>query len=769
MEDRDVILLPRESGTRAVTVMRGEAVTGADADEININITRLMDPSDRAIVVPRHGSRLGDHPEANLPVPHPLISARHALLTPPAVPGGSLGVRDLGSAHGTWVDNRRLGENEEIQVPPGATIYLGPVPVRWDGAMMHVPTTPRPPILEARHLKVRAPGRGGRLLLDDVSLGVQPGEFMAIVGPSGAGKSTLLRALCGRVPLEDGHVIVGDHTVTSGPDAASWGYVPQDDTLHTGLSVHRALGYIARLRLPSDMTRQQRKERVEAVLRDVDMQEQSSQQIKTLSGGQRKRVGIACELLVNPAILFLDEPTSGLDPHLDAAIMRLLRRLADKGHTVVLVTHSIAHLDMVDMLAFVGGGGRLIYYGPPSEALSFFTVASYADIYEQYGDPERAKAGRSHFRDSDLGHRYIDERLRVHDGTASATDASTRTSRADATPDDGQATVRDVEDGSPANADDGAAAQRARRRDAIHQMGVLALRYTEVHLWHDKGNLRLILVGTFAVAILLRWISVEHTFTPTQLFPTEQLLTMLALAVTFFGTMLAVHELVKERALYLHERASGLQVAPYILSKTVVLGMLCTLQAGVLLKIVAQKAPDMPAHGILIGAQSEIFVTLTLTAWGAVAGALLLSSLVDTKEQSMVAASVFLLVQLLLDGVTAGLAGAPDWLSRLLVARWSLGALGLTVNLDGLQAATSQPADGWPKVIYSPPDALHLAWYWIILLGLTAAALWATYRIELSRDATGGGLTARAAWNTIRVLYRDIAGRTMPWLRRQKG
>ncbi len=505
MEDRNTILALREAGAEAITVTRGGVVTGTGGGDLAADITQHMDPSDRMILVPARDSQVANRLAADLPVPHPLISAPHALLTPPTTPGGPLSVRDLGSARGTWVGNRRLGEDEEIQVPPGATIYLGPVPVQWDGEAVHVPTAPRPPILEARHLRVRAPGRKGCLLLDDVSLSIQPGKFVAIIGPSGAGKSTLLRALCGRVPLAGGHVIVGqDHAVASGPDATSWGYVPQDDTLHTGLHVRRALGYVARLRLPPDWTRQRRRECVEAALRDVGITEkQARQQIKTLSGGQRKRIGIACELLVNPAVLFLDEPTSGLDPHLDASIMHILRHLAHEGHTVVLVTHSIAHLDMVDTLAFVGAGGRLLYYGPPGKAVASFKdvgVASYADLYERFSDAEQPR---------DDG----EDVNRARTDAAATGTTATGSAPGGVAPDltDGRATAGDIEDGLVGRTD-GVTATRLAGRDAIRQTGVLMLRYMEVHLWRDKGNLRLILVGTGAISVLLRWISVDRNY-----------------------------------------------------------------------------------------------------------------------------------------------------------------------------------------------------------------------------------------------------------------
>src|SRR5205814_6578393 len=103
--------------------------------------------------------------------------------------------------------------------------------------------------------------------------------------------------------------------------------------------------------------------------------------VKKLSGGQRKRVSIALELLANRSLVFLDEPTSGLDPGLDRKMMFLLRKLADKGHTIVLVTHATNNINACDYVCLLCQGGRLAYYGPPEEAKAYFGKTDFAEIY----------------------------------------------------------------------------------------------------------------------------------------------------------------------------------------------------------------------------------------------------------------------------------------------------------------------------------------------------------------------------------------------------
>ena len=256
--------------------------------------------------------------------------------------------------------------------------------------------------------------RARKILLDDVSLVIEPREFVALVGGSGAGKSTLMKALCGVAWAGSGNVLVGDEDLVKSYDRyrQRFGYVPQDDILHAGLAVGEALGFAARLRLPPDIGRVELNQRVEESLAQVGLAElPRSQLIRSLSGGQRKRVSIAAELLAEPALFFLDEPTSGLDPGLEKRMMALMRRLADSGRTIILVTHATANIDQCDHVAFMGRGGRLCFFGPPQRALEFFGVTSgdYADIYDALeSDPD---AWEQRFLASTDYHEYVAGRL----------------------------------------------------------------------------------------------------------------------------------------------------------------------------------------------------------------------------------------------------------------------------------------------------------------------------------------------------------------------
>lgn len=212
--------------------------------------------------------------------------------------------------------------------------------------------------------------RGRKTLLDQVSFPVGAKCLLAVVGPSGAGKSTLLGALTGLRPADRGTVLYDGRDLYR--DYAELrsriGLVPQDDILHSQLTVRRALTYAAELRFPQDTAKAERQARVDEVIGELGLEQRADLPIHSLSGGQRKRVSVALELLTKPSLLFLDEPTSGLDPGMDRSVMNMLRDLADDGRTVIVVTHSVLNLEGCDRLLVLAPGGRIAYFGAPGEA-----------------------------------------------------------------------------------------------------------------------------------------------------------------------------------------------------------------------------------------------------------------------------------------------------------------------------------------------------------------------------------------------------------------
>ena len=234
-----------------------------------------------------------------------------------------------------------------------------------------------------------------KTLLDDISLGAQPGTLTAVIGPSGAGKSTFARLVAGYTHPTRGTVAFEGHNIHA--EYASLrsriGMVPQDDVVHGQLTVQQALMYAAELRLPPDTTKEDREQVVARVLEELEMTKHLHTRVDKLSGGQRKRASVALELLTGPSLLILDEPTSGLDPALDRQVMTMLRQLADAGRVVLVVTHSLTYLDVCDQVLLLAPGGKTAFCGPPSQIGPTMGTTNWADIFSSVADdPDGAKA-----------------------------------------------------------------------------------------------------------------------------------------------------------------------------------------------------------------------------------------------------------------------------------------------------------------------------------------------------------------------------------------
>lgn len=232
-------------------------------------------------------------------------------------------------------------------------------------------------------------GGNKKYILRNVSLKINPGELIAILGGSGAGKTTFMNCINGFEPATEGRVLVDGLELYKNYQSlkSCMGYVPQQDIVHDNLTLESMLTYTGKLRLPSDVTKQELSTRVAEVLEMVDLTKEKDTFIRKLSGGQRKRASIAVELVSDPSLFFLDEPTSGLDPEAETNLMHQLRRLSDQnGKTVIVITHTLQNIRLFDKVIFLAPGGKLCFYGTPGEAEKFFEVDNLADAYEKISD-----------------------------------------------------------------------------------------------------------------------------------------------------------------------------------------------------------------------------------------------------------------------------------------------------------------------------------------------------------------------------------------------
>ncbi|MFI8535589.1 FHA domain-containing protein [Streptomyces aquilus] len=619
--------------------------------------------------LPTRTVRIGRADDNDLVIDDLVVSRRHAELR--ALPDGSYEIVDLGSHNGTYLNGRAV---TRALLGPGDVVGIGHSAFCLVGDQLQEYVDTGEVSLDVQDLTV-AVDRGRKTLLDHVSFPVGEKCLLAVVGPSGAGKSTLLGALTGQRPADHGTVLYDGRDLYR--DYAELrqriGLVPQDDILHAQLTVRAALTYAAELRFPQDTAKAERQARVEEVIDELGLRQRADQPVHSLSGGQRKRVSVALELLTKPSLLFLDEPTSGLDPGMDRSVMHMLRGLADDGRTVIVVTHSVLSLDVCDRLLVLAPGGRIAYYGPPEDTLAYFGYEQWPEAFEAFErDQDRDWAGE--FRTSPFQRQYV-----------------TEASGQPRVPRSGPVVI--------------APPPRPRSRGA--QLGTLVRRYATA-LSADRTFLAIMIALPFVMGAMARALAGSKLTQETAM----NALLILCVGGVLTGAANAVRELVKERTIYQRERAVGLSRSAYLMSKIVVLGTVTVLQA-VVLTLVALLGVDLNApggEGVLMPPLVEITVAVALLAFTAMMLGLLISALVRKEEVTMPLLVLLAIVQVVFCGALLKLDGVPglEQLSWLVPARWALGAMAGTVGLARIV----------PGELTTDPLFRHSAKVWLLNVGM---------------------------------------------------
>ncbi len=629
---------------------------------------------------------IGRHEGCDVCLDHPAVSRTHARI---ARRNGGYAVEDVGSSNGTFVNGERVTPGEARSLRPGDTIRVGPVRFTFAPDRLEQADESRDLRLDALHLN--QPVAKGLNLLQDISLSVHPREFVAVVGVSGAGKSTLVDALNGFRPARQGSVLVNGADLYRDFDAfrTNLGYVPQDDIIHKELTVYKALDYAAQLRLPPDTTRPERDARVREVMETLGLSERRDVSISRLSGGQRKRVSIGAELLTKPGLFFLDEATSGLDPGTESQMMRLLRKLADQGHTVVLITHATKNVMLCDQVVFLARGGNLAYYGPPDEALAYFEVDDFDGIYEKLESESTPEAWAEKYRQSEQYRRFVVERLEEKYGPFKAGAA-------------GAPQLRPAAAAAPARA-----GPAARSVSTLRQFRVLSSRYLEI-IRRDRINLALLFLIAPALGTidLIAW--------PRNIFDLREgdsiramtMIFMAALIPFLVGALSSVREVVKETPIYMRERTVTLKIVPYLVSKVWV-GFLFALYHG--FALFAMKWISVDFSHLETMDLFQFYGTLALATMSGVMWGLLISALVPREEQAMLLVIGVVVVQMVFSGgllPLTQLGTAGDVLGGVTSTKWSFEGLTASAhvksgvceseslsacNLPGLQSYATDP------------------------------------------------------------------------------
>lgn len=592
-----------------------------------------------------------------------LISSRHATITKS---NGSLAIEDLSSTNGTYINGQRIKGRSTLRAEDVIQIgaFLLRVNTERGVTVFDTRAKTRLDVLKVTKEVRNRSGAGKIRLLDDVDLSIRPNEFVGLLGPSGAGKSTLMDALNGMRPASSGRVLVNNLDLYQHLESLkqSIGYVPQDDIIHRELTVYRTLYFVAQLRLSRDISRQEIEQIVAEVMDITGLAERKDVPISQLSGGQRKRVSIAVELITKPSVIFLDEPTSGLDPATEEKVMKLFRQIAESGRTVILTTHAMENVKLFDKIVLLMRG-KLVFYGKPQEALAHIGAESFKDLYDKLEAP-------------------INERLATTAATSSKEQIAeqvaeewkqrfieTRQYRANVTE-----PLREIAIGAQQIVP---AKRRTGLGELLRQWATLSRRYLEV-LGRDKFNL-LILFGQAPIIAFLTYIVVGAK--ATRDFPYF----VFALVALWFGTSVSAREIIRERAVYNRERMVNLRLLPYVGSKLFVLLLIVSTQC--LFLFGSLKLLDLVGIFQLPGTWGGLpqLIIMIITSMVGIALGLFISAIVKTSEMATSLVPLILIPQILF----CGLVGVPKDISRVvgvvMPATWSFDEMKRLSALDVLR------------------------------------------------------------------------------------
>ncbi|MAA80337.1 MAG: hypothetical protein CL916_13870 [Deltaproteobacteria bacterium] len=606
---------------------------------------------------------IGRDPSTNISIKSNRVSWKHAKVV---VVDGETTLYDLSSSNGCFVNGKRIRKS---RVTANDQVSIGGVQINLFNIQQDINDQIR---LDAKNITRTL--SSGKILLHGISLSIYPGEMVALMGPSGAGKTTLLEILTGQKSPSSGNIVINGQDLHKnwGLFRDRIGYVPQEDIMHRDLSVYEVLYYAAKLKLPSDLPKKELETIVEDLLTKMGLAHIRNniiggEKVRGISGGQRKKVNIALELLTEPDLLFLDEPTSGLDSSSTLDVMKVLKELSDDGTTIIMTIHQprIEAYNLLSHLILLTKGGRLAYFGP-ANATSYFEYVSQQrkdpqvnpsdfilDLLESVAIQKTPEDWQDAYRNSNLHQLYIQQRLHQE--------------------------IAETDFIPPI------------KRSLSSQLLTLFFRYTK-RKRNDLGSLliQLIQAPIIAVSLAILFHNEALKLIDLELKPAMEAFPMLlknyqlnngihatlflsAAASFWFGCSNVARELVSERPIFLRERRTGMRLFSYLTSVYLYQFLLASLQTFFMATII----------WFSIGLSSNLFLgwgLLLITALTGISLGLLVSAFSKTEVMAISLIPLLLFPQLLFGGYVKlyGALGASGWkqyIADLMPIRWSFETL----------------------------------------------------------------------------------------------
>jgi ABC-type multidrug transport system ATPase subunit/pSer/pThr/pTyr-binding forkhead associated (FHA) protein len=588
LSHRDEIFLAGSNGVKLIfnpdEYNNASGSSSGMSDIENQSVDNIIEKLNRKGVI-----TLGRGSNCDVTLDYSFISREHATIEQRGQ--NKYVITDLGSLNGTFINGKRV---KKAEFTHDDVIYLGRLKLTLKGQIRDLSNEVA--IRVDRIVKRYSNDKFG---LHETSFEIPAKSLLAIMGPSGCGKTTLLRVLIGHLPVTSGKVYIGGLELNKNFDLLKMqiGYVPQDDIVHRELTVEQTLKYAAKLRL-NNVSQEQIEEKIDSVLKNLNIQNTKTQKIEQISGGQRKRVSIAVELLTDPMILFLDEPTSPLDPETIENFLESIQALSRNGTTVVMVTHKPEDLSYMQSVIFMADGGHMVYYDNAESYLNYFNVKNAPKVYSNLVGSNAEK--------------WVTKFKQSHP-------------------------VKPNTDSKPQSI------KSSPTTNYLSQYFWLTRRYFNIKL-NDRLNSAFMVGQAPLIAILILIIFSNISMAVPFL---------LTISALWFGVNNAAREIVAEAPIYKRERMFNQGILPYVLSKLTVLTTFAMVQCFIFTVFLyfgystcKQDEACVTWANPALSFVWMLFVSIVGTLMG-----LLLSAIVTTTEKVMTLVPMVLIPQLMLAGI----------------------------------------------------------------------------------------------------------------------
>ena len=601
------------AGVSGVLISIGSENTQSRDLENQKNILELFKNKDLIIV--------GRDSSCDLRINDTRISRKHASIK--KLSDDKFLIKDLGSLNGVYVNGSKINGTKTISKKDN--IFISKYLLKIDGKARDL--SDELAISAIGIEKIYPNQKKGKKALHKMDISVPSRSLLAIMGPSGCGKSTLLKSLNGESPPTKGRVLIFNQDLITNYEylKTQIGYVPQDDIVHKQLTVEQSLFFAAKLRI-ANISKADIKVKIDQILSELNISHIKKNLISDISGGQRKRVSIAIELLTDPMLLFLDEPTSPLDPQTIEDFLNILKKLSENGTTVIMVTHKPEDLDYMDEVIFMAdnNGGKIVYYGDSTQYKDYFNVNNAVSVFSQISGNNSKKWVEKYSNPRPLSTTQDREKVLINKSNQSP----------------------------------------------IEQFFWLTYRYFKIKT-NDKVNTSIMLLQAPIIALLACLVFKEVSLS---------VLFIMAVSAVWFGSTNAAREIVGELPIYKRERMYNLKLIPYIFSKITVLSFFSIIQSFVFIYILYFYYSDSD-FDIFFNNPFSSFIWMSFLTISSTFLGLLLSAIFDTSEKVLAVVPIVLIPQIMLAGLVAKIGSKTvEFVSYMTFTRWGIEGFG---NIQG--------------------------------------------------------------------------------------